>query len=685
VSACNGPADSAGVVSHKSATLNPSFIGNSFAGQNFDHVPHAAQDLAVSGDGVAITGADWIESSYDVRAYTRAGNPVGPCPFSSYGRFRETGGGPLAVEATNTHVYAAQALRLVRWDRSTFMGTTGCDGGSPRGDTLDVRMSGGGRLLGLTVCGDEAYVVDPGGPVGDVSPGTAQIKVVNADLKGGVKRRWTVPHARHLTCDRQGRIWALLERSSTTSARLARYSPAGSLLTAFDMSGQPMDVAAHPNTDEVWVPDNGRDQRIEKYSYAGTQVGVLGESYLSGATPGVVGAGRLVGPRGVDIDAQGNAYVAESGTPNLNFTRAGLGKFLILTKYEASGEQRYRREGLVKASTGEPSADGERFYNDVTAYDKRRDGRWKLRAYTLDPFAHPNDQRYSDDLGFADTTNAQVRDFHGRRYVFIQGATAGHLAIYRLDGELLTQVAYIRGGGAWIEDVNGTRLPRPKSFDNRCVTRDFFAQANGDVWMLCQDWGGVWRFRISRFSPSGAPIYAWSAVDVYPTPGQLAGANAGRIDVHGTTIYVSGHAPGERSANPDPWLWMGRRIVKFPSLPTGAGWPKPVWNKRVFYNANTSSREKPVAFAVDGDRIAVGYQGCPYPSGGTHGCLRIYSATSGQQEGGTILAPPSMGEVGWLDLYRPLSFKNGSVYVEDGNLSKLWTVPVAPGKTRMAR
>jgi hypothetical protein len=101
--------------------VNALTVGNSFGGHNFEEVPAAAQDLAVAGDGVAFTGATWIESAHDVRAYTTAGRPVGPRPGSSAGRFRETGGGPLAVEATHRYLYAAQQRRLVRWDRSKFM------------------------------------------------------------------------------------------------------------------------------------------------------------------------------------------------------------------------------------------------------------------------------------------------------------------------------------------------------------------------------------------------------------------------------------------------------------------------------------------------------------------------------------------------------------------------------------
>ncbi len=672
LSSCGGESHRTGATSQAPpATANARVVGNSFAGEGFNEMPSAAQDLAVALDGVAITGASWVESGHDVRAYTTAGQPVGPRPGSTAGIFRDSGGGPLAVEATDTYLYAAQGLRLVRWDRSKFM-NWGNDSAVYDGKTLTIRSSGGGELLGLTVCNADAYVVDPGGPVGDVSPNGTQIKVVSADLTGGVKRQWTVPRARELSCDREGDIWALQQRVGNTPARLARYSPSGSLLTAFNLPGEPMDVAAAPSADDVWVADNGPAQHIEEYNYSGHLVGTLGQSYLSGPDPGLVGSGRFAGPRSVDVDAKGDVYVAENGIPGRGTQGWDeIGKLLVLSKFDPSGKLIWRREGLIKASTGEPTADNSRLYVDATSYQLDGNGQWRYRAFTLDPFTQPNDPRYTSDLGFDDATNSQVRDTNGRRYVFMESSHAESLAIYRVDGELLTPVGEISNDD--IDLAGRIRQRAPDRIPGNCVARDYFVEGNGDIWKLCQDSGGVWRYRLKRFRADGTPIYAWSAVDVYPMPTQISGGNAGRIDVEGHQVYVSGNAPGESSAPPDDWLWMGRRIVKFPSLPTRKGWPAPVWNKTVYYDASARSREKPVDFDVDGDRIAVGYQACQYPTF-AGACLRIYSATTGEQLGGTIFATRSMGEVGWLDTYRPLAFENDHVYVEDVHLSKLWVV-----------
>jgi hypothetical protein len=647
------------------------FVGNSFQGQDFNEVPDAAQDLAVAPDGQAMTGSTWMESAHDVRAWTASGTPYGPWPGSSAGRFRETGGGPLAVAATNTHFYAAQRMRIVRWDRSTFASDGPTD--IYEGDTVTVR-SGAGSLLGIAECGSFIYVVDPGTGTDaeTTSPASAKIDAVSASMTGGVVRSWTAPHARQLTCDRQGNVWALEQGTGTDAPALARYSPDGSLLARFTLPGYPMDVAADPTADRLWVADNSRAQQVEAFSYAGTQTATLGQSYLSGPMPGLVGPGRFAGVRGVGVDGSGDVYVAETGAPGRGARGwTEMGKLLVLSKFSPSGSVLWRREGLVKGSVGEPSGDLQRFYLDAISGDTGGDGSWHYRGYTLDPWANPNDPRYANDLTFDDTTSSQVRDFGGRRYVFQQPAHAEGIDIYRVDGEILTPVGHIDAANLTIE---GSTTARPGGLPDNCFARDYFVQGNGDIWKLCQDVGGVWRFRLTGFTSDGAPIYSWSAVDVYPMPSQISGGNAGRIDVEGGSVYVSGNGPGESSADPDPWLWMGRRIVKFPSLPTSSGWPAPAWNRTVFYNANSSSREKPVSYEVDGNLIAVGYQACNY-SWGTGGCLRFYSATTGDQVGSTVFAPPQDGKVGWLDEFRPISFRGGQVYVEDDHLSKLWVAP----------
>jgi hypothetical protein len=126
----------------------------------------------------------------------------------------------------------------------------------------------------------------------------------------------------------------------------------------------------------------------------------------------------------------------------------------------------------------------------------------------------------------------------------------------------------------------------------------------------------------------------------------------------------------------DGWAWTGKRLLKYSSLPTSSSWPVPAWNVRVHYGTpenNPSSRDKPRAWAVDGDKIAMGYQACQYPPPrDKQNCLHFLRTSDGSEISALspLRWPEDYGEVGWLDADRTVTFKNGHVYVEEDHLAK---------------
>jgi hypothetical protein len=677
---------SAGAPRHSGQTPSaPRFdwIGNTFAGENFDQVPHAADDLSVAPDGVAATAANWVESGHELRAYDARGHVSGPRSGA-----HDNGRGLRSVSVTNSSIYATSGLSLLRYPRAQFMRTVGRSvAATPQ--RLIVRSSGRGYLMGVAACRGRIYVADPAGPIPDHerrSPDTTEIKVVKGDMSGGVIRAWRVPRARHLDCDRHGNLWVLQQRTGTQRARLVRYSPTGSLLGAFQVTGIPLDVAADPMHDQVLVADNGIDQRVERYDYRGRRVGALGlrRGYLAGPTRGLLGSHRFVGPRGVDVDAKGNVYVAQSGVPGYgNRAWADSGPLLIVSKFRPDGTEAWRDQGLHFVAVGEPSADDKRLYTTFLSYSRGADGRWHPRAFTADPWAHPSDPRLR--LRYENTPH--VRDLSGRRYVFLTGGD--DVRVYRVKDELLVPSTVISPRGGTHEHIkipHRARQSKPGRIPGDCAVRDIFVQGNGDVWRLCQDRGGVWRYRLAGFTGKRDPVYRFSSTDVYPLPPQIA--VGGRVEVHGTAVYVSGWGPGEEDADDiENWRWSGKRIVKFGSLPRAAGWPAPVWNQVVHWGSGRDilqSRDKPVSWAVDGGVIAVGYQTNEDQAANRspgESYLRILSAADGS-ELQVVQWPREFGLAGWLDMPRPVTFRNGRVYVEDDQLSKIMSV-CASGRCRV--
>jgi hypothetical protein len=614
------------------------WIGATSAGVNGTAVPNAAHDMAVSSDGYATTGAPWVETSYDQRVFKQDGTPTGPCPFNASGRFRENGGGSGGVEITGSDVYAVQARNLVRWPRTDWLSTTRCDGSSPRGQMLN--LGGSGTLLGVSVTGGEAYVTDAEQNVGGaspVSPATAKIKVYNADLSGGLKRQWTVPNARQTTVDRQGNIWVLQQRTSSTPAKLSRYSPQGSLLTSFAVGGEPMDIAASPVADEVWIPDNGIDQDVEAYSYSGTQVDSIGQSYLSGPTPGQIGPQRFAGPRGVDVDGSGNVYVTQTCNPGRGTKGwADDGYCMILSKHQPDGTQVWRVEDDILADMGEPVAGGHTVYTPGLAFNVSG-GEWSLEAVTIDPWTYPNDPRASDNnIGFGTAGTAQVRDVNGTR-LMLTTQNGFLVRVFKIVGDIAVPVA---------------------SFPQLGGEKDVALAGNGDVYQTRTT-------NISRYPYNGTGYGA--RVDLPMPPGF---ADVRRLEIDGSRMFVGGFAAGESDAGATNYP-LGRHIALFPSLPTSS-WPAPTWTKATRWVDGTT--DIPLGLAADGSRFAIGFMSDDSIGGPNRGYVRVYRTSDGAEL--RQLHWPT--ESGHYDQTRPLAFVDNVVYAEEDFVGKINTADLGP-------
>ena len=604
------------------------FVGNTFSGLSYNQVPADAEDLAVSRDGWSVTGARWDESAHDVRTFSPTGLAIGPRPGNRSGRLRENGGGPHGVAITGSRIYAVQARNVVSWDRATWL-SYGPSGSTYNGTTLT--LPGSGDLLGVAVCGTEAYVVDPAKAADQVSPDTAQVKVVSADLSGGVKRQWTVPRARHLACDREGNLWVLGQRTSSASGRLFRYSPAGSQLAAWDVRGDPMDVAADPSADQVLIADNGPDQRIERYDYAGNQVGAVGvqDGYLAGPTPGLLGPNRFAGPRGVDVDSAGNIYVAQTLNPGSGLHAWSAENLtLIVSKLSPSGSEAYRDVGEW-GMLGSPSNDGSRYYVNGVTYGKGSDGRYSPYALNVDGFSG-TDPRVADPHEYFDTQEVEPS---GHRLIGERESNGSWLRLYRFDGEL----------ARWCRTFTGSQ-------------KDWFLASTGDVWRA-RGGGSVSRVRATGFDASGCPTYA--AEETMPLPPGLGEVD--RVDVDGSTVYVSGYGPsGPFESGFDDWKFSGKLLARFDGLPTSSGWPSRRWLTSVPWGTYP---DRPVSISASGDKVAVAYLRA---ADANRGYIRLFHASDGSNYA-SVRAPDTYGsEVGWYDSFDSIDFK-GSVLSAEAN------------------
>jgi hypothetical protein len=623
------------------------WLGNTFPGgpglDAINHVPEAARDMAVSGDGYVVVGNQWVESSHDVRVITPGGVVDGPMPAhkqcsawpNDSCRFREHGGGPKAVAIDNAKIYATNARRVVFWDRTTFLGQS-TNWRALAGDSFTV--PGTGDLLGLAVGGWRIFVTDGGTAVGRVAPDTTQIKALDAST-GAVLNTWTVPRSRHLDVDRQGNLWVLQQRAATAAPRLSRWSPTGASLGGFDLTGYPTDVGASRTADEVLITDNGVDQRVERYSYSGTQVGTFGESYLNGPTPGLIGPGRFAGPGSVDTADNGDIYTHEAFAPNRGdgFWADDQPNGVRFSRYQADGTRGWERHASL-GTPGEASNDRERYYQGNITYVRGADGRYRQHALNVDPFSG-NDIRLTDgNLGFGsqEFSTTMEREFDGQRWLVKVGGFDNFLRVWRRDGELFR---YVRDFGS---------------------AEDLYMAENGDVFRSFRDG------HIDRIPYLGGG--AWGTAQSLGIPSGFTFSR--RVRVVGNTIYVSGFGPGAEYTD-NGWKEFGKRIARFDfaNLHTATSFPAPRWSKTVYYG--TQEWDKPTSMAADQDRVVVAYLSDNNTFGNRRlSCyVRPFDAATGNERP-FVVSPDLMGRSGACDMKRSVTLKDGLLSIEDNHHMK---------------
>lgn len=627
-------------------SAGPTYLANSFAGNEgagggvANSVPHAIMSLAVSPDGWALTGSTWEEYSHDARLINPTNGFVyGPETFT-----RQDGGiDGVAIDATNVY-YADGAGKLSSGPRSFWQNPANLaiqDTGSLSGDH-QLTVDPAGRTLGqMTLCRGNLYVIDQG-----------VIKKIPTSL-ASVTASWVSANAESLACDRQGDVWAL-----QNGVKLQRYTPTGGAVSSFTLAAgsYASGIAADPTSNSLWVADNGRDQNFKKFSYAGAQTRSLGVKGGYLADGGKIDATHFVGPRGIAIDTAGDIITAESADPGeRGNVWSNYGPGAIITKFAPNlSTVTYRDYGLSFVGDGESTADGNRFLDLHFEYAKAASGKYEPYAYTVDPFTNPSDTRLGSEShqywwGMATRT----LDLSGHRYL-ISNDEPEPMTIYEQQpgSEIMKSVKVFNGNSDWWMD------------------------STGNVWTVAD--AQVSEYKITGFDAAGVPQYP-ATPTAYPQLSQLNDIR--RIEVHGSTMYLSGFAGSENpiGGDWDGWKSMGRHLLKFNALPTASGWPTPAWKKDFSYpTGNTGPFAYPTGFAGDGNYVGVTWLfGQDSNDSGTQGRLQILNASDGRQFSDSTPAAPSLGRTGWLDLEHGVESSGGWLWLEDDLNSKI--VGVCPG------
>jgi hypothetical protein len=642
--------------------------GNTW-GNTYGGVPETVSELAVSSDGYALSSASWEENSHNINVYSQnTGYPEGEATGNSGPPSGGAVKGTYGLAMDSTYIYAAVGDgQITRLDRANWLVPGNehvYDSGSNAGVAPLTVDSGGHPLLGETLCDGNLFVTDSNGALTStgLSPTTTEIKEVPTSLSG-VTTSWSAPGAGVLTCDREGDIWALVESTAGTADELERFTDTGTLVTSFTLptSVIAQGVAASPSNDELLVPDNGQDQDFKWFNYAGTQTGQVGITggYLQGSDPGLVGPDRFVGPRSVAIDGSGNIYTAENCMPGIaqSVTAASTGPCAIISEYETNGTTVVWRDvdANTFGGTGEPTADGSRFFDRDFEFTRDANGNYQPYAFTVDPWENPSDPRVSSEQELSGTST----DSHNGATTYEWDAD-GHRYEGTFEPDPMTYNIFEQQPNSQIMTPVHTFSPSDETL---------FMDSSGNMWGVVKGGVGgnsVVEYPLTGYSPSGTPQYG-SAVSYGMPPGLV---DVRRVDVEGNAIYVSGFSSSDtdNSAVWGNWASMGMTLIKFNSLPTTSGWPSAAWTTDPIYTLpsnDTNEFPEPYGFAVNSSAGLVGVT-MLFSTSTSMGSLQEYDTSNGDLV--RTLNPPLPGSgvyESYFDGQDAVVAKNGWFWLED--------------------
>lgn len=574
------------------------YVGNTFPDDRW--VQNYAEELDVSSDGTMVTASTWDESGRCIAVW-KDGNPATllqqPDPNDGCWGWG-TAGSAAAID--DNYVYAVNCRNnLNRWNRLSnysFVDKTSM------GDETDL-------VVGMTSSGGDIYLIKKSGIVQKRS-------ISNLD---SVLLTLTVPGGYEVAVDGDNNIWVL-----TTDKEVLKYNSSGlntGIKIAAQTGWQPSGVNYDAYNGLLLVPDNGPRRQVIKFNTSGVQVGTFGDlGGISGGTPGIPGDLRFWNISGCDTDADGNIYVA------LNENAVSLRKF------NSSGVKQWEVNGMffTDVCSIDPASDGNAIYsvNEHFTYDYTYQ-QWSLVATTCDRINHPTDPRVP---GY-DESSALMRRVDGNLLMFTTNMYAGHLQVYRFDGEIAIHCQTF-------SELGWSCLP----------------DKNGNIWYAL---GSIIRkIPLIGFN-NGVPVFGPVEIVSQSLPEPINSVERLEYDADEDVMYIGGWTPANPSNN---WGIIGSTLARYPNWSTGNRIASDTAIMPLCFNGYY-----PKAMSVAGDYIFLG-------GVGDRGKLNVLNK-SDLSSVGYIDREPSFGITGWLDIPHAVqAFKksNGQylILVEDNLRAK---------------
>jgi len=516
-----------------------------------------------------------------------------------------------------------------------------------------------------------------------------RIQVYDAETMQPVTS-WPFQKPGPLATDAAGNVWAISNSSPTL---IESFTPDGTLRPQRVTSVPEAKSLAMDARGRLLVADAGPDQQVKIFDHLDTRpelaqtIGVKGGIYAG--VRGSVAADKLNMPRGVGADAAGNVYVCTSG----NGTE--------IKCFGPRGDVRWGLQGLEFVDCGDFSPDGQDVYTKEEHfrlnYSQPTGKEWQYTGYTEDQVRYPDDPRLH-----VSPTTAFVRDYKGRRLLYMTDMYAGYLAVYKLSNRdeiaspsVFFAKQHLNGGwppnqpakGRWIwTDANGNGGFDANEYDgDGADDPDQWAwcvDSRCDVWQGYLRNGKIARFRCEGLDKSGNPIYRRADSQTFAVPAPFAGPTP-NVELHRLeyfpdvdTMYLSGFTPDNPNTHGN-WKTTGPVICRYDHFSTG---PKLRWTLTLPFDPDQERSKTfgtPVTLCVAGAYIFVGYL--------KDAEVRVYDVANGTYVT-TLFPGPEIGSTsGWIDIpygVRATRRANGEyeILAEDDARAKLILYRWKPGK-----
>jgi len=396
-------------------------------------------------------------------------------------------------------------------------------------------------------------------------------------------------HPGALAVDRRnGSLWVLrtdAQQRGQSVVKLQRDGqPAGVEITGVEW---PRGVAVGPEG-KVYVTDSGRTQQIHIFDENGKAVGRLGAeggvwSRANQTVPGENHPLKFNFPNAVAVDQVGNLTVVNSG-PKQNWGVLQTGSGSVIRKFNPKGELLWELLSTEYVDCGDflPGADGRIVYSRGSAYQldytKAPGKGWQATAFTIDPFAYPDDPR----LTTARVGGSWLRTIQGKPFLIVTDMVSETVSYFRSQKDskvLVPSVRFNRGAdnrpqdcSLW-RDGNGDGRMQEGEKQPGKYERDLWGlwvDSRGDLWTAAKG-GPIRRYAVQGLDEHGNPVLDLTKQESWPRPAEEFPEGQSRVGLERVyyfpdtdTMYLSGYT-GKRPKPEDAREWgaLGTELIRY--------------------------------------------------------------------------------------------------------------------------